>query len=123
MVWSILSPKRRRDLSRDARLSRSDESNLVVAWCAVIVYNLVGVSDIVSTVLGLARGAEEINPLLRLAMDNLGPGWIAAKLLLQGVISFMVLWFPHRIVLGIFIAAIAFNAWVVYGNFSIVYGW
>lgn len=123
MVWSIISPKRRRALSSDALESRSDEGNQLVAWLAVIVYAFVGAADIYSTLLGVHSGvAEEINPVLRAAMDHIGLGWVAAKLLLQGVISFMVLWFPHRIVLGIFIVAIAFNIGVVVNNLHIVHG-
>ena len=55
----------------------------------------------------------------RAAMDNFGHGWIGAKLFLQAVITVMVLWFPHRVVLAIFTAAILFNAGIVYRNFQI----
>ena len=123
MVWSIVSSKRRRDLARDASLSRADATNLLVAAIAVAVYNVVGVADIVSTAIGVGSGAaEEANPIIRAAMTHFGPGWIAAKLLLQGVISGMVFWFPHRIVLAIFIVAIGFNAAIVVNNFRIVFG-
>ena len=117
MVWSIVSPKRRRRLVEQASRSRQDRLAGRIALFAVVVYNIVGLSDIASTLLSIHAGAgEEANPVLRAAMAGLGPGWIAAKLALQGVISFMVLWFPHRIVLAIFIAAITFNTLVVYNN-------
>ncbi|MBI1366173.1 MAG: hypothetical protein GC153_09500 [Alphaproteobacteria bacterium] len=120
MVWSIISAKRRRRLIDEAHHSRKNRLAGLIAAIAVVIYNIVGVADIVSTILSVHSGAgEEVNPVLRAAMANLGLGWIIAKLALQGVISFMVLWFPHRIVLAIFIAAIAVNAWVVYNNFLI----
>lgn len=120
MVWSFVSAKRRKRLIADAARSRAEPLSVKIAWIAVLVYNCIGLIDIYSTWLGVESGAgEEINPLIRAAMDTLGPGWIAAKLALQGVISFMVLWFPHRVVLGIFIAAISFNAGIVYQNLVI----
>lgn len=124
MVWSLVSPKRRRRLVFEAHRSRRNESAAAAAALAVIVYNIVGVLDIVSTTLGLAGGgAQEANPVIRAAMENFGAGWIGAKLLLQAVISAMVLWFPHRIVLVIFAMAIALNLGVVYGNFGIAGAW
>lgn len=90
------------------------------AWAAIIIYNIVGALDIYSTSLALAGGfGEEANPVMRAAMENFGAGWIAAKLMLQAVISVMVLWFPHRFVIGIFAVAVAFNAGVVYSNLAI----
>jgi hypothetical protein len=86
----------------------------------VLAYNAVGLLDIHSTAMGLRiDGVEEVNPVMRAAMENLGHGWISAKLFLQVVISAMVLWFPHRIVLAIFITAVAFNAGVVWSNMTI----
>ncbi len=86
----------------------------------VIVYNVVGVLDIYSTIAAIDGGAGfEANPLMRSAMVHAGDGWIAAKLALQGLISVMVLWFPHWIVLSFFTAAAAGNAWIVYNNFLI----
>lgn len=120
MVWAILSAKRRERLIDDAAQARGQRLAVKVAWTAVILYNLVGLADIYSTAVGIERGlAEEINPLMRAAMDNIGVGWIVAKLMLQLLISYMVLWFPHRIVLAIFIAAATFNAWIVCRNFEI----
>lgn len=52
-------------------------------------------------------------------MEHAGSGWMLAKLALQGVISFMVLWFPHWIVIGFFTIATLGNAMVVYNNFLI----
>ena len=120
MVWSLGAAKRRRKLVDDAARARTSRLGRQAAWTAVIVYNLVGVTDIVSTLMAIESGAGyESNPIVRLAMDHAGSGWIAAKLALQGVISFMVLWFPHWIVLSFFALATAGNAWVVYNNFAI----
>lgn len=120
MVWSIVSRKRRRQLVDDATRSRENPVAAIVAIIAVAVYNAVGLMDIHSTLLGLrVAGVEEANPVMRAAMDNFGHGWIGAKLFLQVVISAMVLWFPHRIVLAIFITAVAFNAAVVWSNLQV----
>lgn len=107
-------------MSDEAARSRADRTAFAFATAIVIVYNAVGLADIVSTIHAIALGAgEEANPVLRAAMEHFGPAWVAAKLLLQAVISFMVLWFPHRIVLAIFTAAVAFNAAVVWSNLQI----
>jgi hypothetical protein len=120
LVWAILSAKRREKLIEDAARARRHGLAVKVAWAAVLFYNCVGLADVFSTWIGIERGlAEEINPLMKAAMDNFGLGWIGAKLTLQLLISYMVLWFPHRIVLAIFIAAASFNAWIVYRNFMI----
>lgn len=120
MVWSIVSAKRRRRLIEQASRARRAPTALKTAWAAVIVYNCVGLLDIYSTSLGLASGAgEEVNPVIAAAMAHFGAGWIVAKLALQVVISFMVLWFPHRAVLAIFSLAVLFNAGVVCQNFVV----
>ncbi len=111
---------RQRQVAEQALRSRANRTALKVAWAAVILYNVIGLLDIYSTTAGLSLGVgEEANPLIKAAMLHLGPGWIAAKLALQLLISCMVLWFPHRVVIGIFLAAVAFNASVVYGNLRI----
>ncbi len=120
MVFSLASSKRRRQLGEEARQSRASAIGRVAAWALVIAYNIVGVADIVSTVIAVDSGAGvEANPILAALMTHAGAGWILAKLALQGLISFMVLWFPHWIVLGFFATAIAGNAWIVANNFFI----
>lgn len=120
MVWSIVSRKRRRQMVDEATRSRENPIAATIAIVAVIAYNAVGLLDIHSTSMGLrVAGVEEANPIMRAAMDNFGHGWIGAKLFLQVVISAMVLWFPHRIVLAIFITAVTFNASVVWSNLKI----
>lgn len=121
MVWSLASAKRRRKLAEDAERSRASVLRRRTAWAVVIIYNLIGIADIISTIVAINAGAGfEANPVMRTAMEHAGDGWVIAKLALQGVISFMVLWFPHWVVLGLFAAATAGNAWIVYNNLSIV---
>ncbi len=120
MVFSLASSKRRQQLGEEARQSRASAIRRAVAWGFVIFYNMVGAADIVSTVIALDSGAGvEANPILNAIMTHAGDGWILAKLALQGLISFMVLWFPHWIVISFFAAATAGNAWIVYNNFQI----
>lgn len=119
-MLSIFSRKRRQAIVEEASRSRADRSTLAFAWGVVVFYNVIGVLDIWSTSHGIAIGAgEEANPVMRLAMDHFGIGWAAAKLGLQALISFMVLWFPHRIVIALFLIAVTFNAGVVWSNLRI----
>ena len=119
-MLSILTRKRREALVQDAIDARRDTAAMAVAWGFVALYNVVGVADILSTAHAIGIGAaEEANPFMRAVMDHFGMGWAGAKLGLQFLVSFMVLWFPHRIVLALFIAAVAFNIGVVYSNLKI----
>jgi len=119
----FLSQSRRAALSSDAAIARTNRTNILIAFAAVMVYNFVGIFDIISTIAAIELGvAEEANPLMRAVMDNYGVGWIAAKLFLQIVISAMVLWFPHRIVLFIFTFAVWTNGFIVLNNFRIALG-
>ncbi len=120
MVWSLAKKENRRRLAEDAARSRASGWARLAAVIAVVVYNIVGVADIYSTVVAIETGAgTEANPFLRVMMENAGEGWILAKLALQFVISFMVLWFPHWFVLSLFTLATAGNALVVYNNLLI----
>ncbi|WP_428407561.1 DUF5658 family protein [Hyphococcus sp.] len=120
MVFTLASSKRRQQLGEDARRSRASAWQTGIAWGLVIFYNFVGVADIISTVIALDAGAGvEANPFLNAMMVHAGDGWIIAKLGLQGLISFMVLWFPHFIVLFFFTMATTGNLLIVLNNFSI----
>ena len=113
----------RRSLGEQAAEARAGRFNAVIALAAVFVYNIVGVLDIVSTIAAIELGrAQEANPLMRAIMESHGPGWIGAKLFLQLVISGMVLWFPHRIVITVFTLAITLNGLIVMNNFWIAFG-
>lgn len=119
-MLTLTSSKRRQQLGEDARRSRASAWRTGVAWALVVIYNFVGVADIISTVIALERGAGvEANPLLNALMVHAGEGWIFAKLGLQGLISFMVLWFPHWIVLFFFTVATTGNILIVANNFAI----
>ena len=120
MVFTLTSSKRRQQLGEDARRSRASAWRMGAAWLLVVIYNLVGITDIISTVIAIENGAGvEANPVVNTMMVHAGDGWIIAKLGLQGLISFMVLWFPHWIVLFLFAMATTGNALIVYNNFSI----
>jgi|GEM_PF-1270547 len=120
LVWSLATGTRRRRLARDAALSRASWARRWAAATVVIIYNFVGVADIYSTIYALDIGAgTEANPIVRAMMEHAGDGWVLGKLALQAVISVMVLWFPHWIVIGFFSLAIAGNAFVVYNNLAI----
>ncbi len=120
MVLSLTSAKRRRQLAEDAHASRASLARRLTAWGLILIYNIVGGADILSTMAAIDGGfGEEANPVLLLMMQHAGEHWILGKLALQAVISFMVIWFPHWIVLGFFACATAGNAWVVYNNLQI----
>ncbi|MEM9707098.1 MAG: DUF5658 family protein [Pseudomonadota bacterium] len=123
MVWSLFSETRRQKLSQDALRSREEPTAFYFALGLIVFYNLVGLTDIASTVTAIKTGVgEEANPVMRAAMAAFGPGWIGAKLMLQTLVSVMVLWFPHRMVLGIFLVAASWNAAVVANNIRILLG-
>ncbi len=120
MVWSLATVTRRRRLARDAAHSRASWARRWVAAAVVIIYNFIGAADIYSTVYAIDIGAgTEANPVVRAMMEHVGDGWVLGKLALQAVISVMVLWFPHWIVIGFFSLATAGNAYVVYSNLTI----
>ena len=81
MVFSLASPKRRQKLTEQARHSRESALRRYAAWVLVIGYNIVGVADIISTVIALDSGAGvEANPFVQTLMTHAGDGWIFAKL-------------------------------------------
>jgi len=111
-------------IAADASVARRRPGNIALAIAAVVFYNFVGLFDIVSTIAAIESGvAEEANPLMRAIMDNYGAAWIVAKLALQFLISGMVLWFPHRVVLLMFLAAASLNAAIVLNNIRIALGY
>lgn len=120
MFWVLSSSKRRRKLNEDAESARAATANMVAAWILVAVYNLVGFLDVASTIIAIDSGlGREANPLILAMMENIGGYWVLPKLALQAVVSAMVLWFPHWIVLGFFSLAMIGKSAVVYNNFAI----
>lgn len=45
-----------------------------------IVFALVQIADVISTVIALRGPAREANPVIKWMMDHLGHGWIVVKL-------------------------------------------
>lgn len=124
MALMLFSKTRRSRVASDAAIARTGRWNMAIAFALVVVYNFIGIFDVISTIAAIALGvAEEANPLMRAIMDNYGVAWIAAKLFLQLVISGMVLWFPHRLVLCMFVIAVWTNGFVVLNNFRIALGY
>ena len=120
MFWVLSSSKRRRKLNEDAESARAATANMVAAWILVAIYNLVGFLDVASTIIAIESGlGREANPLILAMMENIGGYWVLPKLALQAVVSVMVLWFPHWIVLGFFSLAMIGKSVVVYNNFAI----
>lgn len=103
-----------------AKNARTIHWQVALAILFVVFYNVLGVLDIVSTTIGLRGLATEANPLVRSLMDNFSHGWIYTKLALQFIVTAMLLWFPHRLVLGIFALPMAFMGYVVVNNLQIV---
>ncbi len=103
-----------------AKVARSQRSLFIASAIIAVVYNVLGALDIVSTVAGLqAQMGAEANPFIRLLMENLTSGWIPAKLILQLLVTAMILWFPHRLVLAIFSVSMLMTALVVWNNLNI----
>ena len=59
---------------------------IVAAWVM-----LAGVADIITTERALARGARELNPIMRALQKSSGRGWWVRKILIHAVIAGVVL--------------------------------
>ena len=102
-----------------ARRAREIPSNRIAALVIVILYNAAGFADVASTVHAIAAGGSEANPIVAEFMRSLAEYWVAPKLASQLLVSAMVLWFPHRVVLAIFGLAVALTAGVVVNNLRV----
>lgn len=103
-----------------AREARADRALFIASAIYAVVYNLLGGLDILSTVAGLqTQLAVESNPVVRMFMDNFANGWILAKLALQLLVTAMILWFPHRLVLAMFTLPLVMMVVVVHNNLQI----
>lgn len=92
-------------------------------WSAIaisLVYLFVGLMDILSTGFALGLGAVEVNPLMAWLQTFEGSAWIQARLFAQTLISAMILFYPHKIVLMIVGTMVAVNAFVVWNNWHVV---
>jgi len=60
---------------------------------AIIAYVLANILDVVSTKKVLKNGGEELNPILRSAMDKGGNKWVVLKMMLAGIALGIFLYF------------------------------
>lgn len=115
-VW-----QRWKRIAHHARDARNDRSLFIASAIIAILYNVIGALDVMSTLAGLQMQAgTEANPFLRVLMESLDNGWVMAKLALQLIASAMILWFPHRLVLGMFSVAVLLTAITVWNNFHVI---
>lgn len=115
-VW-----QRWKRIAHHASAARNDRKLFIASAIIAILYNVIGALDVMSTLAGLQMQAgTEANPFLRVLMDSLNNGWVLAKLSLQLIASAMILWFPHRLVLGMFSVAVLLTAYTVWNNFHII---
>ena len=112
----FLFTRRRRNIIADARRARGDQWARIAGLSVVVAYNVIGLLDVFSTVVAIRAGGVEANPLIRSLMESDLIGWVPAKLGLQFLVTAMVLWFPHRFVVGIFGVAVLINGAVVLNN-------
>ena len=107
-------------ISQHAAAARTRSVLFKVAVLIAVIYNVIGLLDIYSTIAGLnTNNAREANPLMRAAMEHISYGWIVVKLVLQMTVTVMILWFPHRLVLAIFSVSMTLNAIAVFRNLQI----
>lgn len=121
-MLSFLSVKRRRHLSTLAEQERKKPAHRYTALILVFFYNMAGFADILSTQYAIYSGAGyEANPVIRTAMESFTwhNGWVAFKLTLQLLVTAMVIWFPHKVVMSLFAAVVAIMGWVVVQNLII----
>ena len=103
-----------------ARRARSVPANRLAAIVIVLLYNVAGACDVATTVHALGLGAAEANPLVRGFMDLLHAYWVVPKLGSQLLVSAMILFFPHRLVLAVFSVAVLATWAVVFNNYAII---
>ncbi len=80
---------------------------------------VLAILDVITTNLGLAAGAVEINKLMRWFQKNLGDWWFVPRLLGQLIPAVMIIWYPHRAVLMVVTPVIPILAFVVWNNAKI----
>ena len=83
---------------------------------AIIAYVLANILDVVSTKKVLKNGGEELNPILRSAMDKGGNKWVALKFMLAGIALGIFLYF--NLIWAVWVGAAVF-AVVAVNNFRI----
>lgn len=113
--------RERRNLVAHAREARNNQKGFQTAVAIILAYNVIGVLDIASTVAAIRAGGVEANPVIRSMMESQLVSWIPTKLALQILVSGMVLWFPHRFVVGIFSVAVLINGGFVANNIRLAF--
>ena len=108
------------DVGGAAARARRIPANRVTALLIVTFYNAAGFADVFTTIHALGLGASEANPVVRTFMDLLANYWVIPKLGTQALVSAMILWFPHRLVLAIFTVAVAATGAVVWNNLQVI---
>lgn len=103
-----------------ARRAREVPANRIAALVIAVVYNAAGFADVHSTIQGLSLGAVESNPVVGSFMEAFATYWVAPKLASQLLVTAMILWFPHRLVLAIFSVAVAATSLVVVNNLRVI---
>lgn len=104
---------------QQAALAREDGRARRWAFWLAIVMVLVGWLDVVSTHLALEAGGEEANPIVHFLMVHLGAFWAVPKIVLHGLIGFMIMWWPNRPTLLMLSVTTAMILAAVINNFAI----
>lgn len=77
----------------------------------VALYALATIADVVTTSQALARGGREGNPVIRLAMERLGAGWVVAKVALALLVGWLFVASGHAWPLFLAAGVTAAVAW------------
>lgn len=108
-------------IAHSARKARAHRGLFIASAVIAILYNVIGAVDVMTTIAGIqGQVATESNPFLRLLMNTVNNGWVLTKLGLQLLVSAMILWFPHRMVLGMFTVAMILTGVTVWNNLQII---
>ena len=99
--------------------SRQDDTQRIASYLLATLLIVLGSLDVMSTNLGLAAGAVEMNPFVHWVQITLGEWWSVPKMLLHAITAAMVLWCPRPAVLYCVGAVSLIIATVVWNNFQL----
>lgn len=108
-----------RSIAIAAADSRQDDRQRITGYLLATLMIVLGSLDVMSTNLGLAAGAVELNPIVRWVQATLGDWWSVPKMLLHAITAAMVLWCPRPAVLCCVGVVSVIIATVVWSNFQI----
>ena len=120
---NVVADTDRNELPKLAQQSRSDPRLSRAGHVTAFSILIIGVLDVISTNLGLAAGAVELNGFVAWLQSAWGEFWFLPKLALQMVPAGMVLWFPHFWVLVCVTPTVLLSAIVVFDNFQTIGVW